>query len=66
MRVYGGCIEPGGMDLDDETSSGPCPTCQDPNAHHWCFQRCESGSINSYSGWSCEACGDSDGDDGEP
>ena len=60
-RVYGGCIEPGDMDLDDDWTKEPCPECSEP-ASHWCCERVESGSINLYIGMHCSCCGHSSGD----
>ena len=60
-RVYGGCVELGGMDLDDEHSTEPCPRCDIP-AHRWHCERVEGGAINLYSGMHCAACGHHTGD----
>ena len=32
-QVYGGCIEPGGMELTDEYETIPCPRCAEPAQH---------------------------------
>ncbi|MFA4600193.1 hypothetical protein P2A11_21435, partial [Xanthomonas perforans] len=68
--VYGGCIEPGGMKLDNEVHSIECPQCgQEASKHSW--QRCE-GSINHYWSVHCDHCGyrvgndDDDDDDDRP
>ncbi|RBG50930.1 hypothetical protein BRM42_22080 [Xanthomonas oryzae pv. oryzae] len=59
--VYGGCIEPGGMKLDNEVYSTECPQCgQEASQHSW--QRCE-GSINHYWSVQCNYCGYRDGND---
>lgn len=59
--VYGGCIEPGGMKLDNEVYSTECPQCgQEASKHSW--QRCE-GSINHYWSVHCNHCGYRDGND---
>ena len=60
-RVYGGCIEPEGMDLDDEHGTEPCPRCDTP-AHRWTCERVEGGAFNVYSGMHCAACGHHTGD----
>ena len=60
-RAYGGCIEPGGMELDDERMTLPCPTCTKPARHHF-FQRAE-GSLNSYHTIDCDHCGHRSGYD---
>ena len=65
--VYGPGVEPGGMELDNEHRTVPCPKCGQP-AHHWFCERAEGGSINIYGGTSCAACGFEIGNwsDGEP
>jgi hypothetical protein len=60
-RVYGGCIEPGGMELDDETEEVPCPRCGEPAVHRR-VELCEGGSINCYDYTRCYACGYLGGD----
>ena len=60
-RVYGGCIEPGGMDLEDSYETHPCPDCESP-ALHWRLERAE-GSLNVYIGMRCTACGLERGDE---
>lgn len=61
-RVYGGCVEPEGWDLDDEHSTEPCPRCEAP-ARFWFCERVEGGAINVYAGMHCAACGHEEGDD---
>ena len=61
MRVYGGCIEPGGMELDDDTYEAKCPECGSEHARKRSWQGCEGGSINNYWSLNCEDCGYSDG-----
>jgi hypothetical protein len=56
MRVYGGCIEPGGMELEDDRWEAPCPRCG-ANAQHGYLQRLEGGCINAYNTVRCRACG---------
>lgn len=65
MRVYGGCIEPGGMELDDDWWEAPCPECRKP-ARHGHVQQLEGGWINAYFPISCEACGLHEGFRGDP
>jgi len=60
--VYGGCIEPGGMELDDERYEAPCPTCGKPARHHY-FQQLDGGCINPYHTIDCDHCGHSSGYD---
>ncbi len=61
-RVYGGCIEPGGMALDDLSQVDACPECERP-AHYRYWEACEAGAINGYSSISCDHCGFVDGDE---
>ena len=61
-RVYGGCIEPEGMDLEDSYETHPCPDCGSP-ALHWWLRRAEGGSLNIYSAMRCSACGLQRGDE---
>ncbi len=61
-RAYGGCIGPGGLELDDERSTTPCPHCGG-NASAWRIERVEGGSLNLYIGLSCSSCGHAQGDD---
>lgn len=56
MRVYGGCIEPDGMDLETEWWTAPCPKCEAP-ARHGHVEQLEGGCINAYFPVSCKACG---------
>ncbi|WP_146037718.1 hypothetical protein [Xanthomonas citri] len=61
--VYGGCVEPGGMELDNDVYSIDCPECgRDASKHSW--QRCE-GSINHYWSVHCNHCGYRDGNDAD-
>lgn len=55
-RVYGGCIEPGGMDLEGRTEEVPCPSCGKPALRRY-VELCEGGSINTYDYVRCRACG---------
>lgn len=55
-RVYGGCIEPEGRELDDYTYSADCPQCRKP-AKYRAWEAAEGGSINTYNSVSCPHCG---------
>ncbi len=59
--AYGGCIEPGGWELDEERTTAECPQCG-ASAHSWRIERAEAGFINLYVGLSCSACSFSRGD----
>lgn len=61
-RVYGGCIEPGGIELDDTVEMEACPECG-RLAHYRYWEACEDGSINTYSSVCCGHCGYFKGDD---
>lgn len=51
----GSCIEPGGMELDNEYYPVDCPCCgKEARAHFW--QQVEGGSINNYRNYSCDHC----------
>ena len=56
VRVYGGCIEPGGVDLEDTEWNGSCPKCYGA-ARFFSWERAESGSLNIYTGFRCTQCG---------
>lgn len=60
--VYGSCVEPGGMELDDDRSKGECPDCKAAGAEFRHWQSCHGGAINSHWSVYCGACGHSDGD----
>lgn len=55
-RAYGSCIEPDGMDLANELDTCPCPCCAQ-TAQRWFIEHAEGGSLNTYSGLSCQSCG---------
>lgn len=60
MRIYsenpGACIEPGGLELMNETRTISCDTCgKDAVYHQW--ESCELGCINSHWRWQCDNCG---------
>ena len=59
-RVWGGCVEPEGMDLDDGRYGGACPR-RDRPAVRWHVERAD-GSINVHTGLRCDACGHHGGD----
>lgn len=54
-RVYGGCVEPDGMELDDETYAIECPNCG-CEAVGRTAEAAKCGSINVYHTWSCGHC----------
>jgi len=70
-RVFGGCIEPGGMELDDNSFIDACQNtaCGMP-ANFRVWEGAEGGSINLYQRVRCTHCGyfesDHPGDDDEP
>ena len=55
-RAYGGCIEPGGMDLDDHTREIDCPSCGHEKAVERTYEKAE-GCINRYVSVNCSRCG---------
>lgn len=59
--VYGGCIEPGGMELDDDKYECECPACGGV-AIRRDWDSVEGGSINPYWSLSCTVCPHYDGD----
>ena len=64
--VYGGCVEPGGIELDDETFRVDCPRCGSADAVQHVWEACEAGCINGYKNLYCEACGYCEGDSLHP
>ncbi|MCE4281924.1 hypothetical protein ABQW67_20050 [Xanthomonas hortorum] len=64
--VYGGCIEPGGMELDEDGYEIECPKCQ-RTAHRSDWEAVEGGAVNVYWHESCAHCGyrDSNEEDDE-
>jgi hypothetical protein len=60
MIVYGGCIETGGVELEDHLWEAPCPCCMMP-AEHGMLERAHTGSINLYPVVRCAHCGHSQG-----
>jgi len=60
-RVYGGCVEPGGFDLDDDIEAIKCPECGG-EAYERYWEACEAGSINQYHTIRCTECGHEEGD----
>jgi hypothetical protein len=48
--VYGSCVEPGGMGLDNSSSEGKCPDCKAAGAVFQYWESCHSGAINNH--WS--------------
>ncbi|WP_413992229.1 hypothetical protein ACMDCR_09165 [Labrys okinawensis] len=55
--VYGSCVEPGGMELDDTTSCDRCPSCDGPRCKFQYFEYASCGSINLHHSIICEDCG---------
>lgn len=59
--IYGSCVEPGGMLLDDSRYECPCPECGGvAKRHDW--QSVEGGGLNPYWSINCPVCGYKDGD----
>jgi len=62
--VFGSCIEPGGMELDNDRDEVECPMCHGKAvARTW--EACEGGSLNIYSNLHCTKCNHFEGDTGE-
>ncbi|MDF4211173.1 hypothetical protein P2W50_31465 [Pseudomonas protegens] len=59
--VYGSCVEPGGMLLDDDECECECPACGGV-AIRRDWESVEGGSINPYWSLHCTACKHRDGD----
>ncbi len=59
--VYGGCIEPGGMELDDETVTMKCPACRGKAVQRY-WESYDGGSIDQKSTLACSECGHAEGD----
>ena len=60
-RVYGGCIEPGGMELQDERVTMNCPKCgHEAIARYW--EQADGGCINLCSATYCLSCDYAEGD----
>ncbi|HFN7318102.1 TPA: hypothetical protein ACHGRL_004248 [Escherichia coli] len=62
MLVFGNTVEPGGMELDDDTYMDKCPVCGELAKHRF-YERGE-GSVNTYQSITCSHCGYHE-DDGE-
>lgn len=59
MTIYGGCIEPEGRELDDETYRHECKCCGGRgHSRHW--EAAEGGSLNRYFATWCEDCDHAD------
>lgn len=55
--AYGGCCEPGGLELTDESWTGACPNPKcGKDAKYFRWERAE-GSLNVYTGYVCDHCG---------
>ncbi|PJR10242.1 hypothetical protein CEJ86_29860 [Sinorhizobium meliloti] len=59
--VFGGCIEPEGYELSDDTIVTECTWCGG-EAHQRFWETCEAGSINLNHTIICTVCGAADGD----
>lgn len=60
-RVYGGCIEPGGFELDNDVEAIVCPSCRgEALSRYW--ETCEGGSINQNRTIICTECSHAEGD----
>lgn len=62
MLVYGGCVEPGGVALDDDRRKVKCPACGVLSAVRRDWENATGGSINRYWSINCEQCGFTDGE----
>ena len=62
--VFGSCIEPGGMELDNDRDEVECPVCNG-KAISRTWEACEGGSLNVYSNLHCTECNHFEGDTGE-
>lgn len=60
--VYGPGVEPGGMQLDDDTYIDECEECGSPNCRYRYWQTLDGGSINQHWSSDCPDCGASDSD----
>ncbi|NKW11437.1 hypothetical protein HGG76_28100 [Ochrobactrum tritici] len=54
-RVYGGCVEPGGFDLDNDLEVVACPDCAGEAFERY-WETCEGGSINQNHTIICTEC----------
>lgn len=59
--VFGNTIEPGGMELDDDSHQADCPECGSADAEQHFWEECDGGCINQYHRLTCHACGKSSG-----
>jgi DNA-directed RNA polymerase subunit RPC12/RpoP len=60
-RVYGGCVEPGGFELDDDRDLVACPECGGKAFERY-WESCEGGSINQNHTIVCTECDHAEGD----
>ncbi|KAB2695415.1 hypothetical protein FHS76_004054 [Ochrobactrum daejeonense] len=60
-RVYGGCVEPGGFDLDNDLEVVACPECAGEAFERY-WETCEGGSINQNHTIICTECDYAEGD----
>lgn len=59
MRVYGNTIEPGGLELDNDSYIAPCKECgKQATYRHW--ETLDGGCINPHWRWDCNHCGAKD------
>ncbi|HGO5393120.1 Uncharacterised protein [Escherichia coli] len=54
--VYGSCIEPGGMELEDHTIIAECKNCG-KDCRHRIYEDCVGGAINQRFSYTCNHCG---------
>ncbi|WP_435171718.1 hypothetical protein [Falsirhodobacter sp. 1013] len=61
-KIYGGCIDAEGRDLEDDVMEHVCRACgQRGRTRFW--EKAEGGSLNSYQHTYCLDCTYQDGDD---
>lgn len=60
--MYGPGVEPGGMELDDDTMVDDCEECGGLNCRYRFWQTLDGGCINTHWSIRCPDCGFSDSD----
>ncbi len=60
--VFGSCVEPGGMELDDDSYEITCPKCASPYACYRRWETLDGGAINPHWRIQCPDCGHEDSD----
>lgn len=60
-RIYGGCVEPGGFDLDNDLDIVACPECGGEAFERY-WETCEAGAINQNHSIVCSECDHTEGD----